>query len=76
MLFLLFDTYFENLQVFLDLFSKPPDLHVTGVGRSEICLPVFEEDEETLASKSITAKEEKPQEAVFSISERSLTPPV
>ena len=38
--------------------------------------PVFEEDEETLAWKSITAKEEKPQEAVFSISERSLTPPV
>ena len=36
--------------------------------------PVFEEDEETLAWKSITAKEEKPQEAVFSISERSLTP--
>ena len=43
MLFLLFDTYFENLQVwgsnlqvFLDLFSKPPDLHLTGVGRCEI----------------------------------------
>ena len=36
--------------------------------------PVFEEYEETLAWKSITAKEEKPQEAVFSISERSLTP--
>ena len=30
--------------------------------------PVFEKDEETLAWKSITAKEEKPQEAVFSIS--------
>ena len=40
--FFYFDVYFgnlqvwgPNLQVFLDFFSKPPDLHVMGVGRSE-----------------------------------------
>ena len=44
--------------------------------RNYFCMscPVFEEDEETLAWESITVKEEKPQEAVFSISERRLTP--
>ena len=41
--FFLFDAYFgnlqvwgPNLQVFLDFFSKPPDLHVMGVGRSAV----------------------------------------
>ena len=40
--FFKFDVYFgnlqvwgPNLQVFLDFFSKPPDLHVMEVGRSK-----------------------------------------